>query len=107
MICSMTGYAAHTREVARASLSIEIKSVNSRFLDLGFRLPEDLRGLEPVLRERVAARIQRGKIECRVMVAPAPGSTPRLALNEPLLAALAEASRAARTAIPEAQPLTV
>jgi uncharacterized protein (TIGR00255 family) len=107
MICSMTGYAAHTREVSRASLSIEIKSVNSRFLDLAFRLPEDLRGLEPALRERVAARVQRGKIECRVAYAPAPGATPRLTLNEPLLAALAEASRAVRTAIPEAQSLAV
>ena len=90
MISSMTGYAARTQEmksggVARASLSVEIKSVNSRFLDLVFRLPEELRSLEPALRERIAARVQRGKVECRMAIAPAPGIAPALALNAPLL----------------------
>jgi uncharacterized protein (TIGR00255 family) len=107
MISSMTGYASRTAEVSRASLSIELKSVNSRFLDLVFRLPDDLRALEPVLRERIAARAQRGKIECRMSLAPAAGAVARLQLNEPLLGALADASRRIQTAIQGAQALRV
>jgi uncharacterized protein (TIGR00255 family) len=107
MISSMTGYASRTGEVLRASLSLEIKSVNSRFLDLVFRLPDDLRALEPLLRERIAARAQRGKIECRMSVAPAGTATPRIELNAPLLGALADASRRIQAAIPGAQPLRV
>jgi uncharacterized protein (TIGR00255 family) len=107
MISSMTGYAARTQEVAHTSLSIELKSVNSRYLDLGFRLPEDLRSLEPALRERITARVQRGKVECRMAVAPAPGVAPRLALNLPLLSELADAERSVRQLIPHAAPLGI
>jgi uncharacterized protein (TIGR00255 family) len=107
MINSMTGYAARTQEAAGASLSIELKSVNSRFLDLAFRLPEELRSLEPALRERIAARVQRGKVECRMGLAPAPGAAPRIAINQPLLGALAEADRAVRRVLPEAQSMRV
>jgi uncharacterized protein (TIGR00255 family) len=107
MISSMTGYAARTQEAARASLSIELKSVNSRYLDLAFRLPEELRSLEPLLRERIASRVQRGKVECRMGLAPAPGAAPRIAINQPLLAALAEADRAVRKVLPEARSLDV
>jgi uncharacterized protein (TIGR00255 family) len=107
MIASMTGYAARTQEAARASLSIELKSVNSRYLDLTFRLPEELRSLEPLLRERIASRVQRGKVECRMALAPAPGAAPRVAINQPLLSALAEADRAVRKVLPEAQSLKV
>jgi uncharacterized protein YicC (UPF0701 family) len=49
-----------------AAVSVELRSVNGRFLDLVFRLPDDLRGLEPTLREWLAARFKRGKIELRV-----------------------------------------
>jgi len=107
MISSMTGYASRTAEVFRASLSIELKSVNSRFLDLTFRLPDDLRSLEPLLRERIAARAQRGKIECRMSLVPAAGVAARLQLNEQLLSALADASRHIQSSIQGAQALRV
>ena len=64
-IHSMTGFAAANVDLGRAVLSLEIKSVNSRFLDIGFRLGDDLRALEMPLRERIAARVGRGKVECR------------------------------------------
>ena len=51
---------------ASAGVTVEARSVNSRFLDVGFRLPDELRGLEPALRELVAATFKRGKIELRV-----------------------------------------
>jgi len=61
MITSMTGYAAATRELPTASLAAEVKSVNGRFLDVQFRLSEELRTVEPALRELIQARVARGR----------------------------------------------
>ena len=69
MIASMTGFANVTRPIAGAevggTLSFEIKSVNSRFLDLSFRFPDELRALEMPLRELLGKELARGKVECR------------------------------------------
>ena len=74
----MTGYAAVQSSTARTSaesesgadnnsrLGVEIRSVNSRFLDLAFRLPDELRQAEPALRELLTAKLKRGKVELRV-----------------------------------------
>jgi uncharacterized protein (TIGR00255 family) len=107
MIRSMTGYATATRELPMASLSAELKSVNGRFLDLQFRLPEELRAAEPALRELIQTRVGRGKVECRVSVTPLAGVVPQIIVNEGLLAALAEASRKVRAVIPDARPLAI
>jgi uncharacterized protein (TIGR00255 family) len=83
----MTGYAVATSEGAAGTLTIEIKSVNSRFLDLQFRINDDLRALEPDLRAAIMAAITRGKVEARLSFGRkvAGGST---ALNTTLLADL-------------------
>jgi len=107
MISSMTGYAAATQELPIASLAAEVKSVNSRFLDVQFRLPDELRLAEPALRELIQARVGRGKVECRVSVTPPANATPHLSVNEGLLLELAEASRKVRAAISDARPLRV
>jgi len=107
MITSMTGYAAATRELPTASLAAEVKSVNGRFLDVQFRLPEELRTVEPALRELIQARVARGKVECRVSVTPPTGAAPRISVNEGLLAELAETSKRIRAAVPDARPLSV
>ena len=60
MIASMTGYAALTGDLPQGALQLEIKSVNSRFLDIQFRIGEELRSLEPALRELIAAQVTRG-----------------------------------------------
>ncbi|MDY0746432.1 YicC/YloC family endoribonuclease [Paucibacter sp. R3-3] len=74
-VYSMTGYASassqpsssgDTAASSNASVTVELRSVNGRFLDLGFRMPEDLRGLEPALRDLIGAQIKRGKIEMRI-----------------------------------------
>ncbi len=79
-VYSMTGYAtassdspgsASAQAPQRAAVSIEIRSVNGRFLDLGFRLPEELRGLEPALRDLLTQTFRRGKIELRASTAQA------------------------------------
>ena len=67
-VYSMTGYANAGSEAAgtAASVTVEARSVNGRFLDLALRLPDELRGLEPALRELLTATFRRGKIELRV-----------------------------------------
>ena len=70
MISSMTGYGSASRQVSLgagvvADLQVECRAVNSRFLDLGFRLPDECRGAEPVLREMVTQSLSRGKVEFR------------------------------------------
>jgi uncharacterized protein (TIGR00255 family) len=62
----MTGFAIATRPTAIGPVSVELKSVNSRFLDLSVRYPDELRSVEPALREAISARIARGKVECRL-----------------------------------------
>jgi len=63
MLRSMTAYASAERTTDWGTLGCELRAVNHRFLELGVRLPEELRALEPALRERVAARISRGKLD--------------------------------------------
>ena len=66
MIHSMTGYAVASADSPRGALTLEMRSVNSRFLDLQFRVAEELRAAEPMLRELIAGRIARGKVDCRL-----------------------------------------
>jgi uncharacterized protein (TIGR00255 family) len=68
-VYSMTGYANAAAEAAAggAAVTVEARSVNGRFLDLALRLPDELRGLEPALRELLTAGFRRGKIELRVV----------------------------------------
>ncbi len=61
-ISSMTGFGVCTRESTAGTVTVELRSVNSRFLDLQFRMNDDLRTLEPLLRESIIARVQRGKV---------------------------------------------
>ena len=106
MISSMTGYAAVTDESPVGGLSLDLRSVNHRYLDIQFRMPEELRLLEPDLRERISARISRGKVECRISFAVPPTLT-AMRLDETLLARLAELDEKVRVAVPEAQSLRV
>ncbi len=117
-VYSMTGYAAvqsstapaagsaDIKVAAGASLGLEIRSVNSRFLDLSFRLPEELRQFEPVLRELLGAQLKRGKVEVRVAIES--GST--LAVVEPstrLLRRLSAVQDHVKTWLADVQPLRV
>ncbi|MDR2624959.1 MAG: YicC family protein [Zoogloeaceae bacterium] len=66
MISSMTGYAAQSRRFTGGQLHMELKGVNSRFLDLHFRLADELRMAETSIREQISSRVKRGKVECRL-----------------------------------------
>jgi uncharacterized protein (TIGR00255 family) len=106
-ISSMTGYAVTTRETNAGTLTIEMKSVNSRFLDLQFRINDDLRALEPGLREAIMARITRGKVECRLSFGRKVNSGASTAVNAELLATLAALQTDVRKQFPDALALTV
>jgi uncharacterized protein (TIGR00255 family) len=81
----MTGYAAAGKEFPFGVVHVELRSVNHRYLDIQLRVPEELRSLEPALRERLAEHAVRGKIECRVSFVPASGGHKALRLNEDLV----------------------
>ena len=107
MIHSMTGFAVQTRDLGALSLHLELRGVNSRFLDLAFRLADEVRQAEPALRERLGARLARGKVECRLTVQPGDGGERPLALNAGLLDRLADAQDGLRQRFPDAPPLSV
>ncbi len=68
MINSMTGFANGSAEHGSKRLYLELRAVNHRYLDIQFKMPEDLRHLEGALREAVSAQAARGKIECRIQL---------------------------------------
>ena len=91
MIRSMTAFASAEREADFGTLSIELRSVNHRYLELGLRLPEELRALEPAIRERVAAKISRGKVDLGLRYKPAGGSK-AMVLDDAAVDRLADAA---------------
>jgi len=107
MIQSMTGYAAASADSPRGTLSLELRSVNARFLDLQFRVAEELRPLEPMLRELIMARISRGKLDCRVFLNEGVISQIPQRLNPEAISRLRGLAEEARKAFPDAAPLRV
>ena len=103
----MTGYAVITRDTAGGTLTIELKSVNSRFLDLQFRMNDDLRALEPGLRESIMARVTRGKVECRVSFGRKAGTGAAQVVNAAALGVVALLQEQVRVRFPDAARLTI
>ena len=107
MINSMTGYATAARELAWGSVSVELRSVNHRYLDVSFRMPDELRPAETALREAIAATVTRGKVECRVAYALRSGAQNSAELDDTLLAQLLDLNAKVRSALPDARTLGV
>lgn len=107
MINSMTGFAAASISLGNNLLSIELKAVNSRYLDLGFRLGEELRTLEMPMREAITARISRGKVECRAYLQAQGSGQRELVANEAMLQALAQLQSQVQARLPDARALAV
>ena len=116
----MTGYGSASRQVSLgggvvADLQVECRAVNSRFLDLGFRLPDECRGAEPALREMASQSLSRGKVEFRAAwrvnanAAGAAKANPHGlgALNADRLDALYTLQEKAQAAFPKADPLRI
>ena len=107
MIYSMTGFAAVTQELELGSLSLELRSVNSRYLETHFRLDESFRALEPAAREMISGTLSRGKVECRLNFAARSAGQTSLRLNAVLADQLAEFGRLLQPLVPRGQPLAV
>ena len=107
MINSMTGFAAVAAELETGSLTLELRSVNHRYLDLQLRMPDELRTHEPVLREAIASQMSRGKVECRINFAPRQSAQNPAHLNPLLLQQLAQWSDHIRGVLPNARELSV
>jgi len=104
---SMTGFATAETLAPPFRLIWEVRSVNHRFLELAFRLPDDLRGIEPDCRELVAAVARRGKIDCTLRIVAAEGATQHGVLSADALSSLRLVEDQIRSVFPQASPLTV
>nr|WP_126464064.1 YicC/YloC family endoribonuclease [Sulfuritortus calidifontis] len=103
----MTGYAQAVAELPVGSLSLELRAVNSRFLELNFRMGEEFRSLEPALRERIGDKVKRGKLECRINFNANESAALPNQIDSELLAKLGHLAQQVSQALPEVRPLTV
>lgn len=101
-IHSMTGFASVQSVTRAGTLSLELRSVNSRFLDLNFRMADDLRQIEPLIREKLMKALSRGKVECRISWGRAEGEKriPKVDLEQ--VKQLAALETTIQTALPKA-----
>ncbi len=107
MISSMTGFAAASLESAQGSLGVELKTVNHRYLEFQTRIPEELRPLEPAMREAVAAKLTRGKVDCRITFTPLTTTARSLTPDAAAMGALHAAAHLVLARFPDARSLSV
>lgn len=107
MTHSMTGFAALEQPIENATLILELRAVNSRYLDLHFKLDESLRNLEPTIRELIGARLSRGKIECKVNLIQRAQANQATQLDEALMQQLALMQTTAQFHFPESRTLSI
>ncbi len=88
MITSMTGFARHEVSGAYGHLACELRSVNHRYLEAGFRLPEELRALETELRQALARDLRRGKVDCTLHLRASQEAAAELVVDDRALAKL-------------------
>jgi uncharacterized protein (TIGR00255 family) len=107
MIYSMTGFSAQQREMVGGTLLLELRSVNHRYLELQLRLDEVLRSFETPIREAIAGRLGRGKVECRFSFIAAPGAATAAQINNSVLEQVALLSATVQQRFPQSQPLSI
>jgi uncharacterized protein (TIGR00255 family) len=107
MTTSMTGFAAHSLNLEHASVNIDLRSVNQRYLELHFRLADEFRPLEPQLREVINQHLARGKVECRISLTPLSPALQDNGLNPAILERLAHWQSDVLQRLPDSAPLSV
>lgn len=105
--CSMTGFGSASADCAIGRLSLEIKSVNSRFFEFNPRLPDDFRWAESLCREKIQAQVQRGKVDFRLSIARNDQSLSQTRINPAGLASALRLAHEIRTDHPEIAPFSV
>ncbi|HRD73052.1 MAG TPA: YicC family protein [Aquimonas sp.] len=103
MIRSMTAFASGERTTEWGLLSCEVRAVNHRYLEPGFRLPEELRSIEPALRERLSQRLSRGKVDVSLRLRANAGQSEALVVNATLLEQLANLAQECDARFPAMQ----
>jgi uncharacterized protein (TIGR00255 family) len=107
MIASMTGFAAAAAELPGGSLSVELRSVNHRYLDVQVKLPDELRGLETALRDLLTSQVRRGKVDCRIALNHALPGAASLAIDSGRVAQLRDAAAEVLRHAPDSAPISV
>jgi uncharacterized protein (TIGR00255 family) len=107
MIASMTGFARRETSGPWGTLACELRSVNHRYLEAGFRLPEELRAIEGELRQRLGRELKRGKVDCTVHYRPALGAERALMLDPETLERLLARIRELSAVLPERHTVDV
>ena len=107
MILSMTGFAAVAAELPGCSLTVELRSVNHRYLDLQVRLPDELRMLESAVRDMLTVQLKRGKVDCRIGLNRSVPGAPRIAVNAERVDQLRDAATAVLRHAPDTAPLSI
>ncbi len=105
MIHSMTGFARKEGTADEGALIWEIRSVNHRFLEIMVRLPEELRGLDPLIRRKVGERIKRGKIDCTLRFEKALDRDTPMRVNQRLVQQIIDAAAQVEGLLHETMPL--
>jgi uncharacterized protein (TIGR00255 family) len=103
----MTGYAALEQSIENATLILELRAVNSRYLDLHFKLDENLRSFEPSIREQIGAQLSRGKIECKMNLIQRTQAGQAMQLDDTLMQQLAGLQEKALLHFPQSRQLSV
>lgn len=106
MINSMTGFASAQQDFGSERINLEIRAVNHRYLDVQFKMGDDIRIIEGKMREAIAAKVARGKLECRVYI-QAIAEQGQLHLNHDLIADLAAINSDLSTQYPQLSPLGI
>jgi uncharacterized protein (TIGR00255 family) len=107
MIFSMTGYAAQEKSVDNATLILELRAVNSRYLDLHFKVDDNLRSLEPLMRELIGEQLSRGKIECKLNLMARTAAHQAAQIDPAMLQQLAAMQATAQQHFPQSRELSV
>jgi len=107
MIQSMTAFARLDEGTEFGDLAWEVRTVNHRYLDINLRLPDDLRRFEPAVRERVAARLKRGRVDLTLRFAPRADEETEIEIDTAMVDRVAEAARVVAERLPAAAPVSV
>jgi len=105
MLKSMTAFSRKESVSDWGTLVWEMRSVNHRYLDVSIRIADELRLIEPQVREKINARLSRGKVEVSLRFKPSQTVSSQIAVNEALASQVADAAKSLQTMIGDTQPL--
>lgn len=107
MILSMTGYASQEYNTSSGVLLVELRSVNHRYLELQLKLDDNLRAFEATVREKIQAKLGRGKVDCRLSLVRNVATESLPKLNHTVLQQIAESAKTAAQYFPHTQPVNM